>query len=121
MEDAGERSMTDDVRTDDESVEAHPVELAMNAAMAAARDRELTDAITRHWKPLVEAMEAIVARAVDRGELAADADPRVFVDLLTGPLLTHTLLLHEQLDEDYLERLVTAVQRALPPPSVNKG
>lgn len=96
---------------------ADPVEHAMNAAMAAAHDRELTDAIRRHWQPLVEAMEAIVARAIERGELADDADPRVFVDLLTGPLLSHTLLMREQPGDDYIERLVTAVQRALSPTS----
>jgi AcrR family transcriptional regulator len=95
---------------------AGPVELAMNSAMASANDPQLSEIITGHWMPVVEAMAMTVRRAIDRGEVGGDADPEMAVDLLTGPLLSHTLLMREQPEEAYVQRLADAVIRSMPRP-----
>lgn len=95
---------------------AGPVELAMNSAMASANDPQLSEAITGHWTPVVEAMTMTVKRAIERGELGEDADPEMAIDLLTGPLVTHTLLMREQPQGAYVQRLADAVIRSMPRP-----
>src|SRR5690606_36440094 len=95
---------------------AGPVELAMNSAMASANDPQLSEAITGHWKPVVDAMTMTVKRAIGRGELGDEADPEMAIDLLTGPLVTHTLLMREQPQEAYVRRLADAVIRSMPRP-----
>jgi AcrR family transcriptional regulator len=40
----------------------------------------------RYFKPRLEAMRAVVARAAARGEVDADTDPALAFDLLFGPL-----------------------------------
>lgn len=93
---------------------AEPVELALNSAMASARDPELNDAMVRHWLPLMEEMEGITTRAIGRGDVPPETEPRLIIDLIVGPLMTHTLLMREQPDGVYLERLASAVLRSTP-------
>lgn len=51
----------------------------------------------------------IVQRAIERGELAADVDVELMLDLLGGTVLFRELIAGQQTDEAYVERLVDAV------------
>jgi hypothetical protein len=62
--------------------------------------------------PTAASRRATLQRAIDRGELALDAE--LALDLLAGPLLTRDVLTGEQFDDDYARRLVEAVLRTLP-------
>lgn len=44
---------------------------------------------------------ATIRRAIGRGELAANTDVELAIDLLVGPPLTRGVLTGEHLDEDY--------------------
>jgi AcrR family transcriptional regulator len=50
-----------------------------------------------------------VARAVARGELAADVDAELVADLLAGPIFYRHLVLRGRLDRGYADRVVDAV------------
>ncbi|MFI6266697.1 TetR/AcrR family transcriptional regulator [Micromonospora sp. NPDC051006] len=51
----------------------------------------------------------LVRRAVQRGELPADADPEVAVDLIVGPLYWRLAVARTALTDSYLDNLVEAV------------
>jgi AcrR family transcriptional regulator len=51
----------------------------------------------------------IVQRAIDRGELPADVDVELMLDLLGGTVLFRELIAGHHTDEAYVERLVDAV------------
>ncbi|MFJ8309485.1 MULTISPECIES: TetR-like C-terminal domain-containing protein [unclassified Streptomyces] len=62
-----------------------------------------------YWRARMERAEALVRRGVDRGELAADTDPHLLVEAITGPLLARVLLTGEPLEETLVPRLVDLV------------
>jgi AcrR family transcriptional regulator len=57
--------------------------------------------------------DKLVGQAVARGELPADADPELAVDLILGPLYWRLAVARTELSEDYLEKLTVAVLAAL--------
>jgi AcrR family transcriptional regulator len=89
-----------------------PVEVAMNAALAAASDPEITDVVFRHWGPIVDDLAAPFARAIERGEIPPGTDPQLALQLLVGPLLLQTVLLRTTPDPRYVADLADLVLRA---------
>jgi hypothetical protein len=76
---------------------------------ASVRDdalRESLDAWVRHRRQL---LTSILARAVDRGELAEGADIDTIIDALIGAFTYRRLLSHEPLDDEFVARLLAAV------------
>ncbi|AJT69528.3 hypothetical protein T261_7931 [Streptomyces lydicus] len=72
-------------------------------------DDDLEDGRRSYWSTRLERAEALVRRGIDRGELAADADPHLVVEAITGPLLARVLLTGEPLEEPLVPRLVDLV------------
>jgi AcrR family transcriptional regulator len=64
-------------------------------------------------KPRRTTAAAILTRAVERGELSADIDRDVGLDLLVSPLLLRLLRTDEQMDDAYLSRLAGAIVAGL--------
>jgi AcrR family transcriptional regulator len=62
-----------------------------------------------------QTMRAVLERGIDRGELRADIDLAVAIDLLRGPLLMRGVLTGDRLDEPFVTRVVDFVMRALAP------
>ncbi|MEW1860558.1 TetR/AcrR family transcriptional regulator [Streptomyces sp. NPDC088194] len=90
----------------------------------ALQDADLAnDLRERLIRPRIATFKQRIRRAQDAGELPADADPDVALDLLYGPLY-HRMALHLGMpDPDYLDTLIAHVLRALastnagPPPA----
>ena len=61
------------------------------------------------------AMGTVLRRAVARGELRADADVALALELLAGPLFYRYLMLGAPVDEPYVTAVVASVLRALAP------
>lgn len=80
--------------------------------MAAAEDNPST-AQTRElfWASRYEAAAVIVQRAVNRGEVGADVDAALLLDLLIGPIHFRHLLTRQPTDPELIERSVDAVVR----------
>jgi len=92
-----------------------PVEVAMNAALAAATDLEITSVVLTHWGPIVDELTEPVVRAVGRGEVAPDIDPQLVLQLLIGPLLVQTVIMRSTPDPRSVTALAELVLRATRP------
>jgi AcrR family transcriptional regulator len=71
---------------------------------------ELRDHLIGSRRALVR---AIWARGVDRGELRADVDPEVAIDLLFGPAIYRLIAGHAPLDEAAADEIVRTAMRGL--------
>jgi AcrR family transcriptional regulator len=89
-----------------------PVEVAMNAALAAATDLEVTTAVLAHWTPIVDELTTPIARAIERGEVGHGTDPQLVLQLLIGPLLLQTVVMRTTPDPGYVRDLADLVVRA---------
>ncbi|MFF3546751.1 TetR/AcrR family transcriptional regulator [Streptomyces platensis] len=80
----------------------------------AARSPELAQALKAALHDSQEGVAAaVVARAVERGELPPDVDARLALDLLTGPLYWRLLVARDELPKGYLDALSCSVVAAL--------
>ncbi|MEW1750165.1 TetR/AcrR family transcriptional regulator [Streptomyces angustmyceticus] len=80
----------------------------------AARSPELATALKAALHDSQEGVAAaVVARAVERGELPPDVDTRLALDLLTGPLYWRLLVTRDELPKGYLDALSASVVAAL--------
>jgi AcrR family transcriptional regulator len=61
---------------------------------------------------------AVLERAVERGEVAADVDLDVVQDLVSGPLFYRALMTGEPVDDAYVEQIVDVVLRGVGAKSV---
>jgi hypothetical protein len=64
-------------------------------------------------QPRRTAAAAVLTRAVDRGELSADIDRELGLDLLISPLLLRLLRTDDQADDADLARLTTVIVAGL--------
>jgi AcrR family transcriptional regulator len=60
---------------------------------------------------------AALARAAARGEIPADTDVELALDMLYGPIYHRLLHGHEEVDEPFAEQVIAAVVRAVAPGS----
>lgn len=85
----------------------------MGVMAAAARDPELArvhhDMMQERMKPLV----SIITSAKERGEIAADLDLELALDLIEGPLFFRTMVKRQDLDPAAVRKLIRIVARAL--------
>lgn len=70
---------------------------------AAARDEEVAALMSGYKAERAEAVRAIVARAVARGELSPDVDPAVVVGTVIGPVVFRKVVQGEPVDRAYVE------------------
>ena len=62
-----------------------------------------------------QTMRHVIERGIARGELRADIDVAVAIDLLRGPLLVRGVLSGDRLDEPFVMRVVDLAMRAMAP------
>lgn len=79
---------------------------------AATRNPELAAAHRRFIHRRRKESMAVIARGVERGELPADTDVEMCVDLVTGPLFYRTFVSLDTVGDRYVASLVDAVLRA---------
>jgi AcrR family transcriptional regulator len=78
-------------------------------------DDELMSSLReRYFQPRLQAMQVIMARAVARGEIRADADPGLAFDLLFGPL-AYRWLRGSPPDTQTIRRIVGLALQGLQP------
>jgi AcrR family transcriptional regulator len=80
--------------------------------VARHRDPELAEAHRAFVAARRAEAAGIVRRGVERGEIRADADVELVVDLVAGPLFHRILINGDALDAGYVDRLVEAVLRS---------
>ncbi|MFI5046960.1 MAG: TetR/AcrR family transcriptional regulator [Acidimicrobiia bacterium] len=59
--------------------------------------------------------QAVVERAIARGELRSDIDPELVIDACVGPVFYRFLVSGAPIDDRFLDALVTSVVRAFAP------
>lgn len=94
----------------------HPMasQIVPDLLAEAARSPELATALKAALHDSQEGVAAaMVARAVERGEIPAGADGRLALDLLTGPLYWRLLVVRDEVPAGYLDELTVAVVGAL--------
>ncbi|NEA50827.1 TetR family transcriptional regulator [Streptomyces sp. SID10815] len=88
---------------------AHLLDTAQGQALlrlSVERDDTLDDRRGPYWSERLDRAAAMVQRGVERGELAAGADPGLLVEAVSGPLFTRVLLSGAPVGPAYVERLV---------------
>jgi len=68
-------------------------------ALSALRHPEAVAARRRYWRQRFNLAEAILDRAVSRGEFPREADPIVFLEVLIAPLYLRALVTAESLND----------------------
>ncbi|GAA4387870.1 TetR/AcrR family transcriptional regulator [Tsukamurella soli] len=94
---------------------SHPLVgvIAPDLLAEAARNPELSQSLVEALREPRRAQAAgLLDRAIDRGELPADTDVDLALDLVAGPLYWRLAVTHSEVSDDYLQRLVTALTRA---------
>lgn len=91
-----------------------PLGAGLARALAFIADSEnIAQARNTFWETRYEANQAIVTRAVERGELPADAETRTVIETLVAPIHFRHFLTREPMDERFVDQHVTRVIRAL--------
>jgi len=87
---------------------------AIVGALAASQDvPDLRQVARRFWRTRYDANAAIITRAIQRGELATEPDPRRVVAALAGPIYFRAFVTRERLDDDFLRTIVHNVVTGL--------
>ncbi|MFD6199428.1 TetR/AcrR family transcriptional regulator [Mycobacteriaceae bacterium NPDC060252] len=95
---------------------AKPLGTALSRAMAVADDDPaLADSRAQYWRSRIDAAGAIFDRAITRGELPADTDTGLVLELLVAPLHTRVLLTRRPIDNTAIEQIVDVLLRGLSP------
>jgi AcrR family transcriptional regulator len=80
----------------------------------AARNPQIAETLQKALQTHQLAVgDKLVGQAVARGELPEGTDPQVAVDLILGPLYWRLAVSRTPIDDDYLEKLITAVTAGL--------
>jgi Tetracyclin repressor-like, C-terminal domain len=58
------------------------------------------------WAHRLDALAPVVTRGIDRGDLRADTDPRLLLEMLIAPIHGRLLLSGQPVNDDLAERLV---------------
>ena len=81
---------------------------------AGQSEPEILEAFRAHWvEPRRIEARALLRQAMKRGELRADLDPDVVLDLLYGPLYLRLMLRHAPLDRMFVDTVFDTVSPVL--------
>ncbi|MGW3352426.1 TetR/AcrR family transcriptional regulator [Nonomuraea rubra] len=80
------------------------VALQREAGPRTEANADLYELLDRFWPARFKVSGVIFERAVERGELPAGTDPGFLLEMVSGPLYFHLLMLGRPLDDDFLER-----------------
>ncbi|MFB8033489.1 TetR/AcrR family transcriptional regulator [Streptomyces sp. NPDC056004] len=75
------------------------------AASLGSDDPDLAEAWQTFWQSRLDQAGVIISRAVERGELPAETNTALALELLCSPLQTRSLLGHRPIEPDLPERL----------------
>ncbi|MBF6468317.1 TetR/AcrR family transcriptional regulator [Nocardia beijingensis] len=78
----------------------------VGTTIALSADPEVAAARHRFWEDRFQRSSQVIARAVERGELAEDVDPREVLETLSAPLYFRLLVADTALDDAFLARCV---------------
>ncbi|MEV5094887.1 TetR/AcrR family transcriptional regulator [Streptomyces rochei] len=85
--------------------------------LSVEQDATLEDRRGPYWRERLDRAVVMVRRGVERGELAADTDPGLLIEAVSGPLFVRVLLSGAELDDALVRGLVDlALRGALPRP-----
>lgn len=91
-----------------------PLGAGVARALAFLTDSEqVAEARKAFWDKRYEANQAMVTRAVERGELPAGTDAKTVIETLIAPIHFRRFLTHEPMDDRFIDQHVTRVIRAL--------
>ncbi|MFB4279553.1 TetR/AcrR family transcriptional regulator [Nonomuraea sp. MTCD27] len=85
------------------------VALQREAGPRTAANADLYELLDRFWPARFKVSGVVFERAVERGELPAGTDPGFLLEMVSGPLYFHWLMLGHPLDDDFLERVADFV------------
>jgi hypothetical protein len=94
---------------------SHPLVrvIAPDLLAEAARNQELLQALVEAVRqPRREQAASLLERAIARGELPADTDVDLALDMVAGPLYWRLAVTHAEVSDGYLRRLVSVLVRA---------
>ena len=109
-------TLTDDLLEVLDSVRANladPVGLALAVTTAATRDDEFRHGAHAFWEDRLARAGLLVERAMQRGEIRSDVDPRDVLELAIAPLFFRVLVRQEDIDEALVDRVVDTLVRGL--------
>lgn len=100
---------------------ATPEVAAMARAIAAEApyDSRLAAANHRFWTARLELDGAIVERAIARGDIAADTNPRTVIEAVIGPIHLRLLLTGEPIDRTFLDQIIDIVVNGIARQAIN--
>jgi AcrR family transcriptional regulator len=78
-------------------------------ATVAPHDRSLDEVRRRYWAERFELASQIVVRAIDRGELAPDAEPKRVAECLLGQIYLRLLVTGDELEPGFADAAVDVV------------
>lgn len=88
--------------------------IALDVLVETTRTAELATALNDVVaQPRRTTAATVLTRAIDRGELSADLDRELALDLLISPLIMRLLLATDQVDDAYLTRLTKVIVTGL--------
>jgi AcrR family transcriptional regulator len=80
----------------------------------ASRNPQIAETLQSALRTHQQAVgDKLVGQAIARGELPADTDPQLVVDLILGPLYWRLAVSRNPISDEYLEKLTAAITRAL--------
>ena len=79
----------------------------------AADDPDVREVVQEAWSWRRDALAAIVARGIARGEVHPDTDPNLVLSILDGATLFRLLVTGEALDYAFADKLVDQTTRAI--------
>jgi AcrR family transcriptional regulator len=71
------------------------------------------------WARRLDALSPVVMRGIERGDVRADIDARLLLEMLVAPIHGRLLLTGEPVDDDFAERLVNQVLTGVAAASAN--
>jgi hypothetical protein len=74
-------------------------------------DNAYTEARKAFWAHRLDSLTPVVARGIERGDLRADIDVRLLLEMLVAPIHGRLLLTGEPVGDELAERLVDLVLR----------
>lgn len=90
-----------------------PLGRTLARAMAVAGDDTLAAGRAQFWKARLDLASAMIARAKDRGEVPADLDTALALELVIAPLHFRALLTRQPIEEHDIAQLVDALLAGL--------
>jgi Tetracyclin repressor-like, C-terminal domain len=83
-----------------------PAGAAVLRAAALPVDDSYAQARQAFWAHRIDALSPVVARGIERGDLRADTDIRLLLEMLIAPIHGRLLLTGEPVNDDLARRLV---------------